>query len=96
MQTRIHNRFSSEYFDTETGLVYYNYRYFSPDLGRWASRDPIGEEGGNNLYVITLNNPISYIDYIGQEEVTLETTPRDGHGNIDQPQGLFNSTIYIG
>ncbi len=23
-----------------------NFRYYSPDLGRWLSRDPIGEEGG--------------------------------------------------
>ena len=43
-------QFSSEYFDTETGLVYYNYRYYSPELGRWTKRDPIGEQGGLNLY----------------------------------------------
>ncbi len=24
----------------ESGLVYYNYRYYSPELGRWLSRDP--------------------------------------------------------
>ena len=35
--------FSSEYYDGETGLVYYNYRYYSPQLGRWIKRDPIGE-----------------------------------------------------
>jgi RHS repeat-associated protein len=32
--------FSSEYLDSETNLVYYNYRYYSPELGRWLSRDP--------------------------------------------------------
>ncbi|MDI6810029.1 MAG: RHS repeat-associated core domain-containing protein, partial [Candidatus Eisenbacteria bacterium] len=31
--------------DTETGLLYYGYRYYSPELGRWLSRDPIGEMG---------------------------------------------------
>ena len=36
-------RFSSEYADDETGLVYYNYRYYSAELGRWLNRDPIGE-----------------------------------------------------
>jgi RHS repeat-associated protein len=36
-------RFSSEYLDPETGLVYYGFRYYSPELGRWMSRDPIGE-----------------------------------------------------
>ena len=55
-------RFSSEYFDPETGLVYYNYRYFSPELGRWISRDPIEEEGGFNLFVAMLNNPVNLLD----------------------------------
>jgi RHS repeat-associated protein len=31
-------RFSSEYLDSETNLVYYNYRYYSPELGRWLKR----------------------------------------------------------
>ncbi|MPN00406.1 hypothetical protein SDC9_147600 [bioreactor metagenome] len=34
-------QFSSEYFDAETGLVYYNYRYYNLTLGRWISKDPI-------------------------------------------------------
>ena len=49
-------RFSSEYFDKETGLVYYNYRYYNPELGRWISRDPIEEQGGYNLYGMIGNN----------------------------------------
>ena len=58
-------RFSSEYHDDETGLVYYNYRYYSPELGRWISRDPIEEEGGVNLYAMVGNNPVSYWDRTG-------------------------------
>ena len=38
-------RFSTKYLDAETGLYYYGYRQYSPELGRWLSRDPIGEEG---------------------------------------------------
>ncbi|WP_176012867.1 RHS repeat domain-containing protein [Victivallis sp. Marseille-Q1083] len=49
-------RFSSEFLDEETGLVYYNYRYYSPTLGRWISRDPIGEKGGLNLYGFIRNS----------------------------------------
>ena len=58
-------RFSSEYHDDETGLVYYNYRYYSPELGRWISRDPIEEEGGVNLYAMVGNNPVNYWDWNG-------------------------------
>ncbi len=43
-------RFSSEYYDSELDLVYYNYRHYSPSLGRFLSRDPIEEQGGLNLY----------------------------------------------
>jgi RHS repeat-associated protein len=58
-------RFSSEYFDDESGLVYYNFRYYSPELGRWLSRDPIGERGWENLYIFIRNNPINGIDKYG-------------------------------
>ena len=43
-------QWSSEFYDSELGLVYYNYRHYSPTDGRWLSRDPIEEEGGRNLY----------------------------------------------
>ena len=58
-------RFSSEYFDEETELVYYNYRYYNPELGRWISRDPIEEQGGFNLYCIIGNNPLLGWDRLG-------------------------------
>ncbi|MBK8915520.1 MAG: hypothetical protein IPM64_13155 [Phycisphaerales bacterium] len=38
-------RFSTKFLDAETGLYYYGYRYYSPRLGRWISRDPITEHG---------------------------------------------------
>ena len=39
--------------------------YYSPNLGRWISRDPIGERGGRNLAESMLNDPISIIDPLG-------------------------------
>ncbi|MBQ4481414.1 MAG: RHS repeat-associated core domain-containing protein [Victivallales bacterium] len=58
-------QFSSEYYDAETGLVYYNYRYYCLDLGRWIKRDAIGESGGENLYGIKYNSTPNYFDYLG-------------------------------
>ena len=58
-------RFSSEYHDDETGLVYYNYRYYSPELGRWIKRDPIEEEGGVNLYAMVGNCTTQSWDILG-------------------------------
>ena len=57
--------FSSEVLDQETGLVYYNYRYYSPDLGRWLKPDPIEEQGGYNLYAMVENNVVNWIDNYG-------------------------------
>ena len=68
-------RFSSEYSDMETGLVYYNYRYYSPGLGRWLSRDPIEEQGGWNLYNFIFNNPFSQFDALGAHGVVLFAKP---------------------
>ena len=59
-------RFSSEYSDVETGLVYYNYRYYSPELGRWLSRDPIEEQGGYNLYGMVGNGIVNNWDHNGE------------------------------
>ncbi|WP_339132906.1 MAG: RHS repeat-associated core domain-containing protein [Candidatus Electrothrix sp. GW3-4] len=61
-------RFSSKYADGVTGLYYYGYRYYSPELGRWLSRDPIGEDGGLNLYGFVGNDGINGWDYLGLEE----------------------------
>ncbi|UDQ96749.1 RHS repeat-associated core domain-containing protein [Lentisphaerota bacterium WC36G] len=58
-------KFSSEYAEKETGLVYYNYRYYNPVNGKWLKRDPIQEAGGFNIYGFTYGNPISYIDNLG-------------------------------
>jgi len=60
-----HFRFSTKYFDQETGLCYYGYRYYNPVLGRWLSRDPIGERGGVNRYAFIENKSIGTWDYLG-------------------------------
>ncbi|MDZ4199220.1 MAG: RHS repeat-associated core domain-containing protein, partial [Kiritimatiellia bacterium] len=57
--------FSTKYEDAETGLLYYGYRFYSPELGRWLSRDLIGEYGGNNIYCSTDNAMINLIDLHG-------------------------------
>jgi RHS repeat-associated protein len=59
------HRFSTKYVDDETGLYYYGYRYYSPELGRWVNRDPIAEQGGVNLYGFVENNGANGVDYLG-------------------------------
>jgi len=65
-------KFSSEYLDSETNLVYYNYRYYSPELGRWTKRDSIEEDGGWNLYLAFYNDVTNYYDFLGRESYRTE------------------------
>jgi uncharacterized protein RhaS with RHS repeats len=46
-------------------MVYYLYRFYSPQLGRWINRDPIEEAGGINLYGFVGNDPVNYWDPLG-------------------------------
>jgi RHS repeat-associated protein len=48
-----------------SGLYYYGYRFYDPNLQRWVNRDPIGENGGINLYAIVNNAPGNFIDPVG-------------------------------
>jgi RHS repeat-associated protein len=38
-------RFSSKEYHPNSGLVYYLYRFYDPDLQRWLNRDPLTEQG---------------------------------------------------
>jgi RHS repeat-associated protein len=47
-------RFPGHFHDQETGLHYNRFRYFSPELGRFLQSDPVGLEGGINLYAYSV------------------------------------------
>ena len=72
-------RFSTKYHEaTDVGtsgdtprLVYYGYRFYDPEFGRWLSRDPIGERGGLNLYRFCGNRPLSVLDAVGLYDVVF-------------------------
>jgi RHS repeat-associated protein len=57
-------RFQGQYFDAETGLHYNLNRYYDPNAGRFIHQDPIGLEGGVNVYRY-VPNPVNWIDPLG-------------------------------
>ncbi|WP_197044123.1 RHS repeat-associated core domain-containing protein, partial [Pseudomonas viridiflava] len=57
-------RFQGQYFDEETGLHYNTFRYYDPEVGRFITQDPIGLEGGFNLYQYA-PSAIGWIDPFG-------------------------------
>lgn len=68
-------RFAGKYHDLETGLVYYGYRYYSPSLGRFINRDPLGEAGGINLMAHAGNDAINRWDILGLDDDEVVSLP---------------------
>ncbi|MFS9065847.1 RHS repeat-associated core domain-containing protein [Streptococcus timonensis] len=57
-------RLQNQYADRETGLHYNFFRYYEPDAGRFVNQDPIGLQGGENLYQFTPNIQ-NWVDFLG-------------------------------
>jgi RHS repeat-associated protein len=57
--------YTGHYNHVQSGLALAPFRQYSTELGRWLSRDPIGERGGANLYGYALNDPIRFSDPLG-------------------------------
>jgi RHS repeat-associated protein len=66
-------RFHSAYLDPETGLYLMRARNYSPALGRFVQRDPLGtwHDGPHlgNPYTLGRNNPVNFTDPWGLESV---------------------------
>lgn len=73
-------RFSTKYTDAETELVYYGFRYYVPEMGRWLNRDPIEEAGGLNLYGFVGNDGVNEWDYLGLRRCRIMLY--FGHGSV--------------
>jgi RHS repeat-associated protein len=90
--------------DDESGLAYHSARYYLPWLGRWLSTDPIGSEGGLNLFIYSNNNPVIFIDLLGRDyehHGNIETWTNPNYPGISSitreryfPKGGVRKTIY--
>jgi RHS repeat-associated protein len=57
--------FTGHFYHAPSGLFLAPYRAYDPDTGRWIRRDPIGENGGMNLYGYVGNSPVNFNDPSG-------------------------------
>jgi len=84
-------RFSTKQWDDETGLGYWGYRYYSPTLGRWISRDAMWHSAGDNLYSYGPNSPQSGVDPDGRDWIItywVDHGPYHGRTPPSPPEGV--------
>ena len=67
-----------------SGLDLALYRAYNPTIGRWLGRDPIGEDGGLNLYRYVSNDPTGRTDLLGLLDLELHS-PAD-RGRLAGPR----------
>ncbi|MCU7835371.1 MAG: hypothetical protein KZQ83_08960 [gamma proteobacterium symbiont of Taylorina sp.] len=87
--------FAGGIYDRDTNLIRFGARDYDPVTGRWTAKDPIGFEGGLNVYAYVENNPVNFIDPSGQD-IWVEGPSHNevaGHQsiNIGDINGHYNS-----
>ncbi len=93
-------RLPGQYFDAETGYHYNGFRDYSPELGRYLQADPIGLNGGMNLYAYCGGDPVNRKDEqgLGFEDDDYQDSyggwddsGLDGMGDLDENDGALGS-----
>ncbi|SAK89693.1 ImpA family type VI secretion-associated protein [Caballeronia catudaia] len=69
-RVRCPTAYLGQYRDADSALRYNYHRYYDPRMGRFISIDPIGFEGGFNLYRF-VSNTLTTIDPLGLFEIEL-------------------------
>jgi len=57
--------FTGKEYDPDTGLYYFNARWYDSEIGRFISEDPVADPNNPNLYVYGRNNPLRFFDPSG-------------------------------
>jgi len=82
-----------DYGRTASDMFYNGFRYYDPQTGRWASRDPIGEYGGLNLYGFVGNDGVNRVDLLGLAEADEIYSPENAEG-VDWTYAELSDDVY--
>ena len=70
-------KYTGKELDSETNLYYYGARYYDADLGRFVQADietgSIKDPPSLNRYAYVKNNPLTYVDPSGNDEIRATT-----------------------
>jgi RHS repeat-associated protein len=73
--------------DVAIGLYHFPFRTYSPRLGRWLQRDPLGYVDGVSLVQYCISSPTRYVDPLG-------LVPPDGADRYIEDQGRYLNDLY--
>ena len=69
--------YTGQVYDKETGLYYYNARFYDPEDGRFLTQDTYRGEQMEpdtlHLYAYCANNPVNYVDPSGHKKIRYYT-----------------------
>jgi RHS repeat-associated protein len=74
-------RYQGQYEDSETGLYYNRFRYYSPEEGIYISQDPIRLNGGSSLYSY-VHDTNGWVDILGLNEINDKGTLGEQNSGI--------------
>lgn len=81
-------------WDADAGLYYNRARWYDPQLQRFISQDPIGIEGGLNLYAYAGNDPVNASDPSGL--ITCDTHGKYSFGQYGVARAPFEDCLPLG
>jgi RHS repeat-associated protein len=67
-------RYSTKEWDEKSGLYYFGFRYYSPEIGRWTQRDPAGTVDALSLYAYCKGDPGGRVDPWGELPIAWSET----------------------
>lgn len=80
--------YTGQRYESESGLYYYKFRYYSPKLGRFLQPDLIGFDDGLNLYTYCDNDGLNRTDPLG-----LKSPPPEPSGLVPMLGGYIEDFL---
>jgi RHS repeat-associated protein len=80
--------FTGKEIDKDTGLYYFNARWYDSETGRFIQEDPVGDPNNPNLYSYAANNPLNRVDPSGLESYEPGCETNDDGSTTDTATGI--------